>query len=311
MINIKKIIFIVFLSIIFVEKVNSEVSDSLFMTVGEKAITKLDIVNEIKITLISSGQSFSEDKLEILQTVAVKALIERNIKKLEISKYENLPFNQEDLYDEINKLAQSINVDIDTLQNTLISNGVRYETLTDSYKTELLWNTLIFELYKNNITVNKEEVEEQLASVQNKEEILEYLISEIVIAHINKTDRDAEIEKIKSSIKKDGFENVAMKLSISESSLDGGNIGWISENSLPKSLKSAIEGIQIGEVSDAIVLQEGILFFKLRDKRKVENIIDLEIIKNQIIKREKLKILNMHSISHYDKLRRTITIKYY
>ena len=309
--NFKKILIIlIFLSITTV-KAKTEINDSIFATVGDKVITRSDIVNEIKITLISSGQSFSEDKLEILQTVAVKALIERNIKKLEISKYENLPFNQEDLYDEINKLAQSINVDIDTLQNTLISNGVRYETLTDLYKTELLWNTLIFELYKNNITVNKEEVEEQLASVQNKEEILEYLISEIVIAHINKTDRDAEIEKIKSSIKKDGFENVAMKLSISESSLDGGNIGWISENALPKSLKSAIEGIQIGEVSDAIVLQEGILFFKLRDQRKVENIIDLEIIKNQIIKREKLKILNMHSISHYDKLRRTITIKYY
>ena len=292
-------------------KAKTEINDSIFATVGNKVITRSDIVNEIKIVLISTGQTFTEEKLKVLQTVAVKALIERNIKKLEISKYENLPFNQEDLYDEINKLAQSINVDIDTLQNTLISNGVRYETLTDSYKTELLWNTLIFELYKNNITVNKEEVEEQLASVQNKEEILEYLISEIVIAHINKTDRDAEIEKIKSSIKKDGFENVAMKLSISESSLDGGNIGWISENALPKSLKSAIEGIQIGEVSDAIVLQEGILFFKLRDKRKVENIIDLEIIKNQIIKREKLKILNMHSISHYDKLRRTITIKYY
>ena len=309
--NLKKILIIlIFLSITTV-KAKTEINDSIFATVGNKVITRSDVVNEIKIVLISTGQTFTEEKLKILQTVAVKALIERNIKKLEISKYENLPFNQEDLYDEINKLAQSINVDIDTLQNTLISNGVRYETLTDSYKTELLWNTLIFELYKNNMTVNKEEVEEQLASVQNKEEILEYLISEIVIAHINKTDRDAEIEKIKSSIKKDGFENVAMKLSISESSLDGGNIGWISENSLPKSLKSAIEGIQIGEVSDAIVLQEGILFFKLRDKRKVENIIDLEIIKNQIIKREKLKILNMHSISHYDKLRRTITIKYY
>ena len=230
---------------------------------------------------------------------------------MEISKYENLPFNQKDLFNEIDKLAQSINIDIDTLENTLISNGIRYETLIDVYKTELLWNTLIFELYKNNITINKEEVEEQLASIQNKNEILEYLISEIVVGHINKKERDAEIEKIKSSIKIEGFENVAKKLSISESSLDGGNIGWISENTLPEKLKSAIEGIQIGEVSEAIILPEGILFFKLRDKRKVENTVDLEIIKNQIIKKEKLKILNMHSISHYDKLRRNITIKYY
>ena len=309
--NLKKILIIlIFLSITTV-KVKTEINDSIFATVGNKVITRSDIVNEIKITLISTGQTFSEEKLKILQTGAVKALIERNIKKMEISKYENLPINQKDLFDEIDKLAQSMNVDIDTLENTLASNGIRYETLIDIYKTELLWNTLIFELYKNNVTVNKEEVEEQLASVQNKKEILEYLISEIVIGHINKKERDAEIEKIKSSIKKEGFENVAMKLSISESSLDGGNIGWISENTLPKNLKNVIEGIQIGEVSEAIILPEGILFFKLRDKRKVKNTVDLEIIKNQIIKREKLKILNMHSISHYDKLRRNITIKYY
>lgn len=309
--NLKKILIIlIFLSITTV-KVKTEINDSIFATVGNKVITRSDIVNEIKITLISTGQTFSEEKLKILQTGAVKALIERNIKKMEISKYENLAINQKDLFDEIDKLAQSMNVDIDTLENTLASNGIRYETLIDIYKTELLWNTLIFELYKNNVTVNKEEVEEQLASVQNKKEILEYLISEIVIGHINEKERDAEIEKIKSSIKIEGFENVAMKLSISESSLDGGNIGWISENTLPKNLKSIIEGIQIGEVSEAIILAEGILFFKLRDKRKVENTVDLEIIKNQIIKREKLKILNMHSISHYDKLRRNITIKYY
>ena len=72
-----------------------------------------------------------------------------------------------------------------------------------------------------------------------------------------------------------------------------------------------MERIKIGEISEAIALPEGILIFMIRDKRKVENIVDLEKIKNQIIRKEKSKILNMYSLSHYDKLRRTITIKYY
>ena len=98
--NLKKILIIlIFLSITTV-KVKTEINDSIFATVGNKVITRSDIVNEIKITLISTGQTFSEEKLKILQTGAVKALIERNIKKMEISKYENLPFNQKDLFDE-------------------------------------------------------------------------------------------------------------------------------------------------------------------------------------------------------------------
>ena len=72
-----------------------------------------------------------------------------------------------------------------------------------------------------------------------------------------------------------------------------------------------MEKTQIGEISEAIILPEGILIFKLRDKRKVEHEVNLEEVKNEIIMKEKSKILNMHSLSHYDKLRRTVTIKFY
>ena len=34
-------------------------------------------------------------------------------------------------------------------------------------------------------------------------------------------------------------------------------------------------------------------------------------IKDELINAEKTKILNMHSISHYDKVRRSVSIKFY
>ena len=53
-----------------------------------------------------------------------------------------------------------------------------------------------------------------------------------------------------------------------------------------------------------------VLIFKLRDKRKIDNNISLEEIKNKLINAEKTRILNMHAISHYDKVLRSISIKY-
>ena len=309
--NLKKIISIIIILSVTSINTKAEINDSIFATVGNKVITRSDIVNEIKIILISTGQQFSADKLKALQAVAVKALIKRNVKRIEIDKYSNLQFSMTDLQNEIIKLADSMDTDIETLKNTLATNEIGYEDLIEIYKTELLWNSLIFDLYKNSMVVNKDEVDEQLSVVQDKKEIVEYLVSEIIIPHINKNDLDDKIKEIKSAIKIEGFENVALKLSISESALEGGDIGWIDENILPKSLKTEMERINVGDISQAIVLPEGILIFKIRDKRKVENKIDIEEIKNQIIKNEKTKILNMHSLAHYDKLRRTITIKYY
>ncbi len=58
-------------------------------------------------------------------------------------------------------------------------------------------------------------------------------------------------------------------------------------------------------------MPEGILLFKIRDKKQLEESQSLEETKNKIVDAEKTKILNMFSLSHYDKLRRTISINYY
>ena len=45
-------------------------------------------------------------------------------------------------------------------------------------------------------------------------------------------------------------------------------------------------------------------------KRKIDKLKTLEEVKNQLVNAEKTKILNMHSLSHYDKLKRSVTINY-
>ena len=109
----------------------------------------------------------------------------------------------------------------------------------------------------------------------------------------------------------EGFENVAKNLSISESSINGGDLGWLKEDIISEKIKSTIINTPVGYLSEPIILSEAILLFKVRDKRKVETNISLEDMKNQLINTEKTKILNMHSLSHYDKVRRTITVKFY
>ena len=51
-------------------KVNAEIKDGLFATVGNMAITKSDIVDEIKTILILNNQSYSDERREELQNAA-------------------------------------------------------------------------------------------------------------------------------------------------------------------------------------------------------------------------------------------------
>ena len=309
--KIKEIILIIFLSLIFLGKSYSEIRDSLFMTVGNKPVTKSDVVNEIKIILILNNESYSDEKRDELHQIAVNSLIKRSIKEIEIEKNNTLKFSKIDLLMELNQLASNLNIDLDTLKNICESNALDFSIIEKQMETELLWNSLIFLLYKNRLQVNNKEIEERLKIIQNKEEVKEYLISEILLNFSDKDNLEEETKKLINKIGIEGFESVAKNSSIAESSKYGGDLGWVNENIISKKLKVAITNTAIGSLSEPIMLPEGILIFKIRDIRKIKNNKSLEEIKNEIVKSEKLKILTMHSLSHYDKLRRSVSVKFY
>ena len=102
-----------------------------------------------------------------------------------------------------------------------------------------------------------------------------------------------------------------MNLSISQSAIKGGDLGWLNENEISKKFRSKIFNTPIGSISEPILLNEGILIFKVRGKRKIKKETNLDELKDQLVNSEKSKVLNMYALSHYDSLRRTTSIRFF
>jgi len=309
--KIKKIILLILIPFLFVKTTNAEISDSIFMSIGDKPITKSDIVNEIKIILILNNESYTDDKKEQLHEVAVKSVVKRNIKLIEIERYNFKSYNEEDFQKELLRLASNLYIDVETLKNICASNDLDFSIIEDQIKVELHWNTLIFELYKDSLQINPEQIEERLKLFQENKKIQEYLISEIVIDKVPESEIELKMDEIKNKIEIDGFESVAKNLSISESSIRGGDLGWVNEDIISEKIKSKLANTPVNEISSPIILSEGILIFKVRDKREVDINLSLEELKNKLVDSEKTRILNMHSLSHYDKVRRSVSINFF
>ena len=88
-------------------------------------------------------------------------------------------------------------------------------------------------------------------------------------------------------------------------------MGWLNENIISEKIKSVLSNTPVGEISSPMILSEGILIFKVRDKREVDTNLSLEELKNKLVTSEKTRILNMHSLSHYDKVRRSVSINFF
>ena len=311
MIKLQKKIFILIFAFFLTAESKAAIIDKIFATVGDKVITRSDVINEIKTILILNNQIYTEDIKEKLDNAAVQSLTNRLIKKIEIEKYPNLRFKKEDVFEEIKNYASNLNMDVDSFKQIFVTNEINFSLILERIETDLLWNSLIFAIYKSRLSVNLDEINDQLLSFSKKKKIEEYLISEIVIKPAEEDKIKSTIKSLKEEIKNKGFESVAIEKSISDTAVKGGNLGWVSENSISADLKSKIINTKVGEISEPFFLPKGILFFKVKDKRVVENTINLEEAKKSIVEAEKMKMLNMFSLSHFDKLRRSITIVFY
>ena len=295
----------------FTQNCYGVIKDSLYATVGKKAITYSDIINEIKIILILNNESFSKDKRNLLESIAVKTAIQKKIKQIEIEKFSNLDFSNADVDNELKRLANQTNRSLEDLKKAFYTNGIDIMLVRSRIETELLWNSLIFKIYKNSLSIDENEINEQLAISKNKKNVSEFLLSEIIFSLVEKDNLELEAKKIKERIKSEGFEQVAMSLSIAETAENGGRLGWVSETVMAEKFKSNIINTRIGETTKPILLPNGVLIFKVNDKRIKKNEIDLEAIKNELVNIEKNKLLKMYSLSHYDKIRRSIAIDYH
>ena len=91
---------------------------------------------------------------------------------------------------------------------------------------------------------------------------------EIIIKIKDEVDKEmieAETEELINKIKTEGFESTAKIFSISKSAVNGGDLGWIKEDSISGEIKNILINTQVGNISESISLPEGILIFKVRN----------------------------------------------
>jgi len=205
-IKIKKIIFIIILALLSLNNANALIKDSIYITVGNEVVTQSDIINEIKMLVILSNQIYTEENKDQLRSLAVKSIIRRNIKKIGIERYNVTDYSKIDLTNEIKRLASNINTDMENLKKIFEDNTIDFEQLINQIKIDLMWNSLIFNLYRSMVVINVEYIEEKLKLASKQSEINEYLISEIIIQPKENIQVESQIIEVKNKIESEGFE---------------------------------------------------------------------------------------------------------
>ena len=259
----KKIILLLIINFLIFKTipVYSFISSKIIANVGNEIITSYELKNKIKIILFLSGQDINQDNINKTKESSFTSLVNYKIKKQEVKKYK-IPIEVDvNVRKILGNVFSRYNTDQLGLKNIFLQNDLDYQFYLDEVKTEVAWQKLIYKLFNNKINLNEDDIKREIEKVLSaQKEIEEYELAEIEVEFDDDLNKKNKIDVLKKEINSIGFENTAIKYSISSSSSDKGNIGWVSSTSLSGSLLKEIKKINLGDVTSPIIQANSILF---------------------------------------------------
>ena len=302
---IKKIIFFFIIFLIQTNLINS-VEVKIIAKVNSEILTNVDIENESKYLLVLNKNLKNLNKNELYE-LSKNSLVRQILKKKEVIKYFKL-----EKYSELGEKLLRKNYtklgfeNREKYSNFLTKEGFNIEILKEKLLIERLWSSLIYEKFKTKIKIDENEIKNKVQTfINNQEKIYEYNLSEILFNF------DTDYKELVDFIGNYGFEAAAGKYSISDTSANGGKIGWIKNNNLNEKLKKQISDLNEGQISNPIEIPNGNLLIKLNQKKELKSKIDPDLEIKKQIAFEQNRQLNSFSLNFYKKIKQNSTINEY
>ena len=301
--------YIIFLIItLFSIKNSFSIENKIIVKVDNEIITSLDVFNESRY-LIAFNKNLQKVNKQDIYKISLNSLIKEKIREIELLK------NMEKLEIDENYLNQLI---VSTYERMKFQNQNDFENYLKGFELDLtsvkskirieaLWNELIYAKFSNKIIIDEKKIRNRIIQ-QKQKKIRSFKLSEIVFNKKENLSINQTYDKIKNDILNNGFENAALMHSISNSSTNGGDLGWVNEDTINKKLIIELNKINIGEYTNPITIPGGLLILKLNNINEIERNIDIEKGVKELIKIQTSQQLDQFSNVYFNKIKNEIQI---
>ena len=287
----------------------AENKHEIIIKINNQIITNFDIQKETKY-LLALNPSLNNLSTKQIKELSKNSLIREKIKENEILKYYKINYEDPELTKFVTNIYKRLNIGDEAEFNTYLSKfDMNINTVIKKIAIERDWNKMIFGKFKNQIVVNELKIKKNLEKKLDKSEIqTSYLISEILFQAKNEKEFEETYNDIIKAVDESSFKSAASIYSISDSSINSGEIGWVKKNEISNSIYNELNKLNIGDITQPIKVASGFLIIYLEDVKKVEKEINTEEEFKKIVTTEKNRQLNEYSIIYYKKIKKQIFI---
>lgn len=301
----KKILFTTF--IIANLNFNSYSSENkILIKVNNEIITSYDILIEVNYLELINKNFKNLSKNQSIE-IAKNSLIREKVKEIELNKFlSEIKVEDEKLNEFINNYFKKFGINsISNFDEYFASQGINPEIIKKKITLELIWNQFIYARFNNRVKIDKIRLKDEIQK-NNKQK--EYLLSEIFF-NLEKNEKiEDKFRQIKQKIEEIGFSDTALTFSKSDSSKNGGKLGWVKSSVLSEDIKKTLNNLNIGDYSNPIILPSGFLILKIENLKEVEKTKNIEDELKFIIKKQTEQQLNQFSNIYIKKIKKDVRI---
>jgi peptidyl-prolyl cis-trans isomerase SurA len=246
-------------------------ADGIVATVNDQVITGYDLRQRMLSVIAMSQVQPTDENIPAIQQQALQALIEERLQAQEIANYETLKISDEEVDREIASMAQDAGATPENYLAFLQQGGIRPETMREQLRTEIGWRELVGGRFNSRSRVSRAQVEQTLRQLTEAASKPQYLVGEIYLEANRVGGQQAAVtgaeQLVQQMVQGAPFQAVARQFSAAPSAARGGDAGCTVPWTIQPALQTALDALQVGQLSRPIPVEGGVYIIYMRDKR--------------------------------------------
>jgi peptidyl-prolyl cis-trans isomerase SurA len=255
------------------QRADFQIADGVVATVNDQIITGFDLRQRMLMIIAMSEVEPTPEDLPQIERQALDSLIDDRLQSQEIARYPDLKVTDEEVNQEIDAMAADLQTTGEAYLNILGQVGIQAHTVREQVRTSIGWRRLVGGRFASRARVSKAQVDQALRQVEEAATKRQYLIGEIYLEAAQTQGGmqgavNGAQQLIRQMIQGAPFQSVAQQFSDAPSAVRGGDAGWVVEGSVSPALQQAMDNLEVGQLSNPIVVEGGVYIIYMRDKRQ-------------------------------------------
>ena len=268
-----------------------EISDRVIALVNDEVITMSDLIAEggDEVTgdpdrMLSNGMTVSEAREIVLEQLIAKALLNHAVKEYGIE------VTKDDVDTAIEQQMEMNGLTKTQLMEVLAENDITYAEYEEEVEYSIKKERIIAKKLGSHVIITDEDINAYFNEHKTDyQDLAEYRISEIIMGvspdadtvTMNALILEAENVRKRAAAGED-FAALAREYSISPTSEDVGDLGYMSPSDMEPGLLAFLSMMEIGEVSELLTVQNTTVILKLTDKRPLPGGVTVDDVRDEI-----------------------------